>query len=391
MHVKGGKISRVLLVLVLLLFGATGLMRWAPWRSKPLWPGARYTERDRDKAVERGLAFIGQIAANPQYFSRWGHDLLWCFYTISNTSTDRHLRDMAHQIGQERARQWLQDHAELRFEDPDDLANFTEGLYASELLLGEHNDALRRQLQDAASGYSAIDFLGFDPAFEPPPADIPDLCPKCSRRNRRGATQCKWDHTPLTFRSPYEVWLDALIRTHTGDRYGVKLGASYADTVRWISVMRPYPSSERLQADPDEFFDVTYAVTHVIYTLDDYGKFRLSRDWLRPEFDYLKTNLNEAKSLNDGEMLGEFLDSLRAFGKTEADPEIQSGVDYLLSHQNPDGSWGKMHRDDTYTRYHSTWTAVDGLRQYAYQGERNPEDFSTETRNPALDLKPRLR
>ncbi|HYL92257.1 MAG TPA: hypothetical protein VEW69_03775, partial [Alphaproteobacteria bacterium] len=138
-------------------------------------------------------------------------------------------------------------------------------------------------------------------------------------------------------------------------------------------------------------FDVTYAVTHVVYTLDDYGKFRLSRDWLRPEFDYLQANFSEAKELSDGEMLGEFMDTLRAFGKTESDPEIQSGVDYLLSRQNPDGSWGDMHRDDTYTRYHSTWTAVDGLRQYAYQGLRSPEDFSTEARKPALHLKPRLR
>jgi hypothetical protein len=373
-----------------LLVAVLGVMRWAPWRSKPLWPGARYTERDREKAVERGLTFIGQVASNPQHFSHWGHDLLWCFYSISNTAKDEHLRQMARRLGQERARQWRHDNPELVFEDATDLANFVEGLYSAELLLGGHDEALQHRIEAAAAQYSAVDFLKFDPRLEPPPADIPALCPKCNHQNPRGATRCEKCRTPLTFRSPYEVWLDALIRTHTGDRYGVKLGASFADTVRWVSAMRPYPSNQQLRDDPDEFFDVTYAVTHVVYTLDDYGKYHLSPEWLRPEYDYLRTNLIEAEELEDGEMLGEFLDTLRAFGRNESDPEIRAGVEYLLSHQNPDGSWGDMKDDDIYTRYHSTWTAVDGLREYAYQGERRPLEFSTVARKHiAASLQPK--
>jgi prenyltransferase/squalene oxidase-like repeat protein len=367
------------LALMALLGAGLGILQWAPWRPQPLWPGSRYTERDREQAVERGLEFIGRIASNPKYFSRWGHDLLWCFYTVSATSKDERLREMAGRMGRERAQQWRHDHAELHFQDADELANFVEGVYAEEQLLGQHDEALERSIQAAAAGYSAADFLSFDPRVEPPPGDVPELCPKCNHRNPRGATRCERCQARLSFRSPYDVWLDALIRTHTGDRYGVKLGASYAETVRWVAVMRPYPSRERLQADEDEFHDVTYAVTHVVYTLDDYGKYRLSADWLRPEFDYLRNNLSEAERLNDGEMLGEFLDTLRALGRSESDPEIRAGVEYLLAHQNPDGSWGEVDGDDIYTRYHSTWTAVDGLRQYSYQGERRPQDFSTAT------------
>ncbi|HYX67638.1 MAG TPA: hypothetical protein VE825_00780 [Terriglobales bacterium] len=368
------------LALLALLGAGLGVLQWAPWRPKPLWPGSRYTERDRDQAVERGLEFIGRIAANPKYFSRWGHDLLWCFYTVSTTSKNEHLREMAGRMGQERARQWRRDHADLRFADADDLANFVEGVYAEEMLLGQHDEALQRDIRAAAARYSAADFLSFDPRLEPPPGDVPALCPKCNHRNPRGATRCERCRTRLTFRSPYDVWLDALIRTHAGERYGVELGASYADTVRWVAVMRPYPPSASLRADADEFHDVTYAITHVVYTLDDYGKYRLSPAWLRPEFDYLQGNLSQAVSSDDGEMLGEFLDTLRAFGRNESDPEIRAGVEYLLAHQNPDGSWGDMKDDDIYTRYHSTWTAVDGLRQYSYQGERRPQEFSTETR-----------
>jgi hypothetical protein len=367
------------LVLMALLVGVLGVTQWAPWREKPLWPGSRYMERARDKAVERGLSFIGQVASNPKYFALWGHDMLWCLYTISDTAKNARLREMARRMGQERARQWQRDHGVLSFDDPDDLANFVEGLYASELLLGGHDEALQHQIEAAAAQYSAADFLNFDPRLEPPPADIPELCPECDHLNPRGAAQCEKCQSPLTFRSRYDIWLDALIRTHTGDRYGVKLGASYADTVRWISVMRPYPSAVRLQANKDEFHDVTYAITHAVYTLDDYGKYRLSSEWLRPEFTYLQANLIEAEILRDGEMLGEFLDTLRAFGRNESDPEISAGMEYLLSHQNPDGSWGARDEEDIYTRYHSTWTAVDGLRQYSYQGERSPQDFTTLT------------
>ena len=376
---KNNQLLRGALILAVLLAAVFSVAHYTA-RPKALWPSSRYTERDRDQAVERGLAFIGQIASNPKYFSRWGHDLLWCLYSISNTAKNEHLRKMARRLGQERARQWQHDHPELVYEDPTDLANFVEGLYSAELLLGRHDVALQRRIQAAAARYSAVDFLKFDPRLEPPPADIPALCPKCNHQNPRGATTCEKCRTPLHFRSRYEVWLDALIRTHTGDRYGVTLGASHRETVRWISVMRPYPSLQELQADPDKLFDVTYAVTHVVYTLDDYGTYRLSPDWLRPEFNYLQSNLAEAEELNDGEMLGEFLDSLRAFGRDESDAEIRAGVEYLLAHQNPDGSWGDMNDDDVYNRYHATWTAVDGLREYAYRGERRPVGFATVTR-----------
>jgi len=39
-------------------------------------------------------------------------------------------------------------------------------------------------------------------------------------------------------------------------------------------------------------------------------------------------------------------------------------MEYLLSTQNPYGSWGDMKTRDIYLRYHPTWTANDGLRDY---------------------------
>jgi squalene cyclase len=58
-----------------------------------------------------------------------------------------------------------------------------------------------------------------------------------------------------------------------------------------------------------------------------------------------------------------------AFGLSFRHPSMRGGVEYLLSQQNPDGSWGDP-EGDVYTRYHTTWAVVDGLREYNWRGER---------------------
>src|SRR2546427_6247039 len=80
-----------------------------------------------------------------------------------------------------------------------------------------------------------------------------------------------------------------------------------------------------------------FSITHVIYTLNDYGRRRLSPRKLPDEFAYLKGNLKEAIAMRDPEMLGEFLDTLKSFGLNGSDPLIRTGMEYLLSNQNPDG------------------------------------------------------
>ena len=69
-------------------------------------------------------------------------------------------------------------------------------------------------------------------------------------------------------------------------------------------------------------------------------------------------------------MLGELLDSLRAFGLSVRHPLIKRGAKYLLAGQNEDGSWGDPGEENVRTRCHTTWTAIDGLRAYAWRGER---------------------
>jgi hypothetical protein len=162
--------------------------------------------------------------------------------------------------------------------------------------------------------------------------------------------------------------MGALARTYVSKRCGVLVGALYQDVLKWLPTMRPYPvgTDENL-----EFLrDAVYAVTHIVYSLNDYGTYQLSPRWLPQEFAFLKRNVAGACERKDPELLGELLDSLKAFGLRARHPLIRRGTGYLLAEQNEDGSWGEMAEENIRTRCHTTWTAIDGLRAYSWRGER---------------------
>ncbi|HYY42183.1 MAG TPA: hypothetical protein VE775_05580, partial [Pyrinomonadaceae bacterium] len=203
---------------------------------------------------------------------------------------------------------------------------------------------------------------------EPPPEDVPEQCAVCRHWHARGRKTCRRCRQPLGMMTRYGVWYDALNRLYTATRYGIALGARYEDVLRWLPTLRPYRGRAR-DTNPD-FYDSIYAVTHLVYTLNDFSRYRLDPRWLPQEFEFLQKNVKTAIAMDDPEMVGELLDTLKSFGLTAADAPVRMGLEYLLAQQNEDGSWGYVDTDDIYARYHPTWTAIDGLRDYAWQGMR---------------------
>ena len=323
--------------------------------------------QSRKQAIDRGLAFIYQTACKRAYFDEYGFDYLGCFHCLVSTSKDRRLRQKALELGRERARKWRRQNATVpRKAEADEIVNLVFGSYSAHSL-GLPDERLRRELRKAAAKLTATDVFCFDPAVEPPPSDVPEKC-ECGASNARGRKACHQCRRRLTMMTRYAVWQDALIRTYMGERYGVRLGSSYAQVIRWLPSMRPYP--EFVDVDDMQFYDAAYAVTHVVYTLNSYSRYQLSPRWLPAEYSFLKQNLTRAIVMDDPETMGEFLDTLKAFGLAEDHPLIRKGVDFLLATQNADGSWGDVDAEDIYQRYHPTWTAIDGLREYAWRGRR---------------------
>jgi hypothetical protein len=336
----------------------------APAAARALRPGSRFTAAERARAVRRGLDFIYRTARDPSNFEIYGSDYLWCFYTVGASVSDPALRAAARRMGLERARHWRRTHRRLPEDaDANTVSDYAFGSDAADSL-GLTDARLKRQLRRAAARFGARDFLLFDPRAEAPPADVPSDCEFDHAWNPRGTTLCRRCGRALKMRTRQDVWYDALITAYTGERYGVRLGASYGEVLGWLPKLRPHPG-----AGTPEFYDAVYAVTHVVYTLNDYGQRRIPARLLPEEFAFLKSNLRAAVAAGDADMLGEFMDSLRAFGLTDGDAEIREGMEYLLAHQNPDGSWGDPNEKNIYHRYHPTWNAVAALSNYAWRGD----------------------
>jgi uncharacterized protein DUF6895 len=313
-------------------------------------------------AIERGFKFLERFGAAPNNFKSYGSLLTCCFALAAVTSRDPQLRNYAGLRARRLATRWLQTHrAESKNFDRDLLLEFVFVGYALKRL-GEHRPKLIAQLTEAARRFSPNELLGFDPADEPPPSDLPYSC-NCGLRNQRGRKFCKGCRRKLTIQSRYRVWMEALANTYVAERCGITLGASYADVFKWLPAMRPYPTvADPLNSEDELWSDAIYAVTHVVYTLNDYGAYKISSRGLSPEFELLKDGIANACLQNDVELLGELLDSLQALGLPRRHPLIRRGTKVLLASINNDGSWGDPDEENVRRRCHTTWTALDGLR-----------------------------
>jgi hypothetical protein len=321
----------------------------------------------RQSSIKRGLDFLYRIASTPEGFENYGSFLISCFALIGATSRDASLRQLARSRAQELAQRWSRLHPVVPpGASPDLVLDFVVVRYGLSRL-GVRDVVLNAQIRAAAERFSAEDLLGFNPVSEAPANNLPYEC-DCGLKNQRGRTFCKQCRRRLEMQSRYRVWMRALASTYIGGRCGILFGARYLDVLKWLPTMRPYPVGA---GEDIEFLrDAIYAATHIVYTLNDYGTYRLRPGWLPREFAFLKANVAGACERKDPEILGELLDSLKAFGLRATHPLIIRGTGYLLAEQNEDGSWGDAHEENIHTRCHTTWTAIDGLRTYAWRGER---------------------
>lgn len=319
-----------------------------------------------DTAIERGLTFIYRLGQKQKCFANYGSFLVCCFALLAATSRNPKLRLLGRERAKEFLERWSLLHPFLPADAGSDLLFEFILIHYARRRLGLRDTASATAIKRAVHNFSASDLLGFDPVKEPPPNDLPYRC-DCTFQNTRGRKVCKQCKCRLRMRSRYRVWMEALANTYVAERSGMLFGAGYADVLKWMPAMRPYPTDE----DDEELLrDAIYAVTHVVYTLNDYGTYRLSHRWLPREFAFLKANVKSACTRKDPEILGELLDSLQAFGLTVTHPLIEHGTKYLLAEQNKDGSWGDTSEKNIRTRCHTTWTAIDGLRAYSWRGER---------------------
>jgi hypothetical protein len=322
-------------------------------------------EARRRRAIHRGLGYLRRIASNPRHAARHGSGLLYCCAFMASTAADPELRRGARMVALRGWTFWrLIWRGTRHLETADDVAELVHGHFAVERL-GLRVPRKRAWLRREAARFAPEDFLGWDP-LDGLPRRLRESC-GCGWPNPRGGTRCGNAQcaSVLPVQSRHRAWCLALTASYCGERFGVCLGRRYGEVLQLLPQIPAYPAPSR---GIGGFYDAVYAITHVVYTLNDYGRLRLEPEWLPREYTFLARHLENALSLDDPDMVGEFLDTLRAFGVPEEHPAIRWAMEYLLERQNPDGSWGPADRGHDYFRFHSTWAALDGLRDFAWQG-----------------------
>lgn len=320
-------------------------------------------DQARARSVERGVGFLERLAKRRGGLDQFGSGLLYCCGFLSATTPDPTLKMRAQRLTHTAFQSWCLANAEALHDGC--APSITAAVQTMDAVsrAGKHYPRIKRHLAEAARRCDATEFHGFDARHEGPPSDIPDLC-DCGVENRRGARKCANCGAKLTRMPAMRAWYMCFIGAYCGERYGVKLGVNFKEAVQWLPAMRNYLGPKRGWG---RFHDSVYGITHLVYTLNDYGQYLLKPEWLAYEYAFLQKHWAEPIEADDPDMTGEFLDSLRAFGLTESDPAIRYAMEYLIESQNEDGSWGAKEKEVDYRRFHATWAAIDGLREFRWK------------------------
>jgi len=298
-------------------------------RPAPLWSGSAYQREDLENALVAGMHWLLSRALQADPFAL--SDYLQVFLILSHSARDPVFRSLGATVGPRLARRYL------RLAPPP-----RAGLSASKLF-------------DQAAAQHFVERFG----VRVPPA----------RRKALAAALRKSPRRKLTTLDPKAVkagpLLDALVDLYFPHKLGLPSPHPYAELVslarRFRFRIRPFETLRHLE-------NRTYLATHLIYVLSDFSRYRLRPAHVQRALDFIRQVAPRYLVAEDVETLGELADALKITGAGYDDPLLQQMLSYLLKKQNNDGSWGPMKARSAYERYHTTWTAFNGLLEYRFNG-----------------------
>src|SRR5688500_4494664 len=238
---------------------------------------------ERNQAIQRGVDYIYRIARNRKIFRDYGAYFTCFFNLLASTSRNASLRRMGREMSRDVAVKWRNARPVLPANaDPETVYGHIIASCGADHF-GPRDRVLEEEIRRAAKRFSTQEFFGFDPTTEAPPTDLPEAC-GCGLQNMRGRKTCQNCRKRLTMNNRQIVWAEALCATYWFERHGLKLGVQFADVLKWLPTLRPYPGHKK--TNYVEFFYAAYTVTHIVYALNGYGRYNLSPRWLPHEFEF---------------------------------------------------------------------------------------------------------
>ncbi|HOX43265.1 MAG TPA: hypothetical protein PK668_06695 [Myxococcota bacterium] len=293
-------------------------------------------QADVRRALWLGMEHMTRSAVDPAHFARYASDYLFFLADLQRVE-DPWLQARARELGRELGARYLAVHFTL--DSADEVVDAASALWALDEL-GLDVDAPLALLREAARGFPARAYWGFDPAR----GELPDL----------------------------DRLIDLLIGLHFTERLEVPVGVSYAEALVYAAGVDYGAATEE---DEWRYVELNNLATHVVYTLSGYAGWGLEASWLPRERAYLLANLDRALAWGDPETLAEYADCLLILGHSPDEPGLRAARALLVALQRPDGGWapegtppdGLLDPADSdleYDRYHATWCAMDALRDY---------------------------
>jgi hypothetical protein len=277
---------------------------------------ARCDGAARRRSALRGLDRIFSMAQSDDNFTLFGNDILQCLYDVATIDSDP-VRARALMYVEQLVQRWKTTVTHVGWMQgeratPQDVLDAVVSFFCLERVGIHRGQDIKAEVRAAASAYSARDYLGFDPAMEPPPPRAEDV------------------YTGEEM-SSYRALTNAIVNTVCADRVGVSLGCTHEQVFRWLPALRPYLGPKDLPWR--EYVDQCSLIAHVVLSLNNWGELRLDPELLPHEYLFIREHLAVQITHRDVHLVGQFVDALRCFGASDSDPLVQAGITFLLEAQ----------------------------------------------------------
>jgi hypothetical protein len=318
----------------------------------------------RRRAARRSVRFIEDRFTSPQMLATLGIGLVHCAANLSRTAADPWVAQRARRLGQHAFTVWRNTRAADPASSPEAWGEWVR-MYVGANALGIRSARSLRYLAAvaAAGGADACNVYPINNSgvF----SNVPETC-ECGAENAPGVRICRSADCRRRLRhmSRLRTWCLTLTDSYCRARLGLDRDGRFARAFAAAALIRPYPLRTRHRVN--DFYDAAYAVSHLVYSLNDFGRFTLRREWLPWEHAFLNGRMGTAIDLEDVDLVGEFMDALRAFHDETDRPLVNAGFRFLLDTQHDDGSWTPRSVNEDYARFHVVWAALDGIREFRW-------------------------
>ena len=210
--------------------------------------------------------------------------------------------------------------------------------------------------------YDSTTLIGWDPHTETPPEQHSELCLDCGQRSARDRKMCQYCGKQLNIVSKYRIYSNSLINTFYADNTLMPFGGhDYCSILKHLPTLRPYQMYGATNISWDHFWQECYMVTHLIFTLSNWGELSLDKKLFIHEYEFIHHCAPIHLENNDVHLVSECLECLKILGDTDNDTHVQKYMQWLLSVQDVnDGSWDPPD-ESAYNKFHATMCACQTL------------------------------